>query len=77
MRRNDLGSGTSLANDDTAGVGPDDYARWRAHFGRTAGSGAGATANSSTNASSNVPEPTSLLLLMIGWAAIGLIKQSR
>ena len=37
--RDNDGSGTSLPNDDTLGVGPDDYVRWRSHFGQTAGSG--------------------------------------
>ena len=37
--RNNLGSGTALPNDDTAGVGPDDYTRWKTHFGETSGSG--------------------------------------
>ena len=40
--RNNLGSGTSLPNDDTPGVGQDDYTRWKTHFGQTAGSGSGA-----------------------------------
>ena len=31
-----LGSSTSLANDNTPGVGPDDCARWRVQFGKTA-----------------------------------------
>jgi hypothetical protein len=31
------GSDESLPNDDTPGVGPDDYARWRANFGSTTG----------------------------------------
>ena len=37
--RNNLGSGTALPNDDTAGVGPDDYVRWKTNFGQTAGAG--------------------------------------
>lgn len=42
-----------------------DYDVWRAHFGQTAGSGSGAIANA------DVPEPDSLLLLMLttrGWS---------
>jgi T5SS/PEP-CTERM-associated repeat protein len=42
--RNNLGNGTSLPNDDTAGVGPDDFARWRTHFGRRSGAGEHRTA---------------------------------
>src|SRR5262249_11150934 len=58
--RKSLGSSTSLPNDDTPGVGPDDYTRWRAHFGQTgSGSGAGALGSGS------VPEASSLVLAMI------------
>ena len=39
--RNNLGSGTSLPNDDSPGVGPDDYYSLRTQFGKTAGSGSG------------------------------------
>jgi T5SS/PEP-CTERM-associated repeat protein len=56
--RKTLGSGIALANDDSPGVGPDDYTRWRANFGRTAGSGAGAHVNVA------VPEPTALTMLV-------------
>ena len=62
--RNNLGSATALPNDDTAGVGPDDYDRWKANFGQTLGSGLG------TGATAAVPEPTTLVLLMLavaGW----------
>jgi hypothetical protein len=52
--RDQLGSLTSLLNDDTAGVGPDDYDRWRSHFGESAGGGTAAGAQSS------VPEATSI-----------------
>jgi len=43
---------------------PNDYNIWRAHFGQTAGSGAGVSENAA------VPEPATLLLLMLaaaGW----------
>jgi glucosylceramidase len=56
--RNNLGSLTALANDDTPGVGQDDYVRWKAHFGDSAGSA------SITNAA--VPEPATLVLLIVG-----------
>jgi CubicO group peptidase (beta-lactamase class C family) len=62
--RDTLGSDTSLPNDDTVGVGPDDYDRWKANFGQTTGSGSSASANAS------VPEPATLVLLMLaaaGW----------
>jgi hypothetical protein len=42
--RKNLGSDTALPNDNTPGVGQDDYDRWRANFGQTAvaiGAGAG------------------------------------
>jgi autotransporter-associated beta strand protein len=55
--RDNLGSGTSLPNDDTAGVGPDDWDRWVANFGQTNGNGAGIL-----NAA--VPEPESLALIV-------------
>jgi len=59
--REKLGSPTSLPNDDTPGVGDDDYTRWRAHFGQTI-SGAGGSPSGGTS----VPEPSVLLLL--SWA---------
>jgi T5SS/PEP-CTERM-associated repeat protein len=63
-----LGSDTSLPNDDTPGVGPEDYAVWRARFGQTApASGA---------ALSTVPEPTSLVPLLIA-AAFAAAWRSR
>jgi hypothetical protein len=56
--RKKLGSGTSLSNgDDTPGVGYDDYARWRAHFGQTA---------AGLGAASQIPEATSIMLVLIG-----------
>lgn len=51
-------------NPATFGGNPSGYNTWRAHFGQTAGSGAGATLNGA------VPEPATLVLLMIvasGW----------
>ncbi len=60
--RDHLGSGTSLPNDDTAGVGPDDYTRWKTHFGESTGSGAIANAA--------VPEPAASVLLAVAIVAI-------
>jgi hypothetical protein len=37
--RNRLGGASSLPNDNTAGVGPDDYARWKTNYGQTVGNG--------------------------------------
>ena len=62
--RNNLGRSTALPNDDTPGVAADDYARWKTHFGETAGSGAGGVAA--------VPESATLVLLSL--AAIGLLR---
>jgi hypothetical protein len=55
--RKNLGSGPSLPNDDTPGVGPDDYTRWRTRFGQTAGSGSAAGAA--------VPEPGVMTLTLM------------
>jgi hypothetical protein len=69
--RDQLGSGTALPNDDTAGVGNDDYSRWRAHFGQT-GSGSGATLSDSGAA---VPEASTAALFLI--AVIGVVGGGR
>jgi T5SS/PEP-CTERM-associated repeat protein len=63
--RNNLGSPTALPNDDSPGVGPDDYDRWKTHFGQTLGSGSGATGSASA-AVAEVPEPAAALLLAMG-----------
>jgi hypothetical protein len=58
---------TSLTNDPTPGtVDESDFTYWRAHFGETLGSGSG-------QASGAVPEPTSLVLMVLGvlfWAGL-------
>ena len=51
--RDHMVSGAPLPNDDSPGVGPDDYSRWKSHFGEPGG---GSAANSPT------PEPSALLL---------------
>lgn len=56
--QNNLGSATSLPNDDTSGVGVDDYNRWRSKFGQ-AQSGSGADALKGTA----VPEASAVSLL--------------
>jgi hypothetical protein len=58
--RDNLGGLTSLANDDTAGVGPDDYDRWQTHFGEPSTPGAGASSNVA------VPEPATIVLILLG-----------
>jgi hypothetical protein len=68
--RDNLGSGTSLANDDTPGVGQDDYDRWVLHFGEMAGSGGSAAIHlapgDSPGANYAIPEPSSFALAAIG-----------
>ena len=63
--RDQLGGGTSLPNDDTAGVGQDDYDRWSIHFGQNAGTG--------SNAPDAVPEPSALQLLLLA-AAVACLQ---
>jgi hypothetical protein len=58
--RKKLGSSTSLPNDDTPGVGTDDYTRWRSRFGQSS-SGNG---SSSLIGDGMVPEAPSLFLLI-------------
>ncbi len=70
--RNNLGSGTALANDDTAGVGPDDYDRWKAHFGESAGSGSGATISDEV---SSVPEPHASVLSLFTATVGGMLAK--
>ena len=49
-----------LSNDDTPGVGPDDYTRWVDHFGEAmAGSGG----------SDGVPEPSSIVLVLLAMSS--------
>jgi hypothetical protein len=55
--RDNLGSATALPNDDTPGVGPNDYTRWKANFGRTSDS-------SEAIGNSLVAEPTSVVLFL-------------
>ena len=63
-----LGDSQSLPNDDTPGVGQDDYDRWKLNFGLSSASG---------SSGGSIPEPTSLLLLIAAVAAIGSIKRIR
>lgn len=57
--RDQLGHGVRLPNDDTAGVGSDDYTRWKNNFGATAGAGAVAS----------VPEPAAWMMVLVASAA--------
>lgn len=56
--RDAMESGVSLPNDDTPGVGEDDYQRWRNNFGMS-NLGGGAVANTA------VPEPSSAALVCV------------
>jgi hypothetical protein len=67
--RDHLGSGTTLANDDTPGVDQDDYTRWKDNFGQTSGSGSAAKTNAA------VPEPTTALLMAL--AVAGVLNRRR
>ncbi len=65
--RDNLGNASSLFNDDTPGVGPDDYDRWKANYGMTAQ----AAMNAQITAPA-VPEPQTVFLsfvslLILGW----------
>ncbi|MGD9635430.1 MAG: hypothetical protein AB7G28_15690 [Pirellulales bacterium] len=55
--RDRLGSGTALPNDDTTGVGDDDYTRWKTNFGMSSPGGGSLGASA-------VPEPTTWMLAM-------------
>lgn len=46
--RDKLGNATALANDDTSGVGPDDYTRWKTNFGQSLPAGSAGAALVST-----------------------------
>lgn len=51
------------------GGAPGGYNTWRANFGNHAGTGSGLGASA-------VPEPTSLVLFLMGWAAVGVRRRS-
>jgi hypothetical protein len=70
--RKKSGSGASLPNDDSPGVGPDDYTRWRGHFGQT-GSGLG----SGLLTGSSVPEPSGPVLLVVALNLGGVFCRRR
>jgi hypothetical protein len=73
--RNNLGSGTSLPNDDTPGVAADDYTRWKTHFDETGGAGSGATAFASALAA--VPEPASQWLFGVAAIVLACYRPTR
>jgi fibronectin-binding autotransporter adhesin len=65
-----FGSPVALPNDDTAGVGIDDYDRWTANFGATQGGGGGIA-----NTSGAVPEPGTLVLAMLTLLVAGAYRR--
>jgi autotransporter-associated beta strand protein len=68
--RDSLGGETALPNDDTPGIGEDDYARWVLNFGNSNFGGGGA-ANSIA-----VPEPSAWCLLLTA-AALWSVRSAR
>jgi T5SS/PEP-CTERM-associated repeat protein len=69
--RNNVGSPTSLANDDTPGVADDDYTRWRANFGRSIGGSASATPGTLGDFA---PEPSGMILLLAAIAGLTFVR---
>ena len=57
-------NGGPLANDPTPGTSPADYDFWKSRFGATSGSGSGVDGGS-------VPEPASVVLVLMGLAFVG------
>lgn len=65
--RDNQGTANLLLNDPTGGsIGTAQYDQWRTHFGQTDGSGSGGSAI----ANSAVPEPSTLLMLVLAAAAV-------
>jgi T5SS/PEP-CTERM-associated repeat protein len=74
--RNSLSqSGSGLAADGNGNnqIDTGDYDVWRTHFGQIVGSGAGS--DNFTN--SAVPEPASIVLLLLGFAGLSSVARSR
>jgi hypothetical protein len=71
--RDTLGSTTDLRADgnDNGVIDQGDFAVWKSHYGDHAGSGAGSAESSA------VPEPATLLLLLMGAATMCLGQRSR
>jgi hypothetical protein len=57
-------NGGPLANDPTPGVSPADYDFWKSRFGAVTGSGSGVNGGA-------VPEPASIVLVLMGLAFVG------
>ncbi len=67
---NQTGSGLAADGNGDNRIDSDDYDIWRAHFGQSAGSGAGAHANAA------IPEPGTLVLLIVGMLSIGSCRRA-
>ena len=68
--RDNLGSPNSLPfNDDSLGVGPDDYQRWKDNFGAMGGPGAGAGSGSA------VPEPASSVFALMAFGMLAAVRR--
>lgn len=63
--RDNLGSPHSLPNDDTPGVGPDDYERWRSQFGQQLLEG---------EVNTTVPEPATFFLCLIALTNLTIFR---
>jgi hypothetical protein len=63
-------NGGPLQNDSTPGVDQGDYTVWRTNFGRTAGTGSGLGAG-------GVPEPTAVVLMLIGALGLAIRRERR
>jgi hypothetical protein len=73
--RNNLGgSASALLNRDPnngGNINANDYAFWKSRFGATSGSGSGGLAGSA----GSVPEPSALLMLLVGLAGMGFRRR--
>ena len=67
--RDNLGSSTALPNDDTPGVGADDFARWRANFGQPLGGGGVAESRIPP-----VPEPSAAALATLAVVVVFVVR---
>jgi hypothetical protein len=72
--RKNNGTNNALANDNGLGtpVGANHYTLWRANFGKPPGAGSGSGLSGAA-----VPEPTTIGLVLLGLAALGLGRRGR
>ena len=74
--RNRRNTAAALPNDDTAGVGTDDFTRWKTHFGEgSAGSGGSSGSAGASPSQAAVPEPASAILTAA--AVLAMISRGR